>query len=151
MAKETKSNIEIKNKKAQHEFHILERFTAGIVLQGTEIKSIRAGRASLKEAYCYFNRGELYIKSMHVAEYKYGSYQNHDPKRDRKLLLNKQELKKLHSHVKLKGNTIVPLRLFISEKGLAKLEIASGKGKNVHDKRQTMKEKEMKQQMKDIF
>ena len=151
MAKEVKPSIEIKNKKAHHEFHILEHFTAGIVLQGTEIKSIRAGRASLKEAYCYFNHGELYIKSMHIAEYKFGSYQNHDPKRDRKLLLNKQELKKLHSQVKIRGHTIVPLRLFISEKGLAKVEIALGKGKNVHDKRQTLKEKELKQQMKDIY
>jgi len=151
MAKEVKPSIEIKNKKAHHEFHILERFTAGIVLQGTEIKSIRAGKASLKEAYCFFDHGELYIKSMHIAEYKFGSYQNHDPKRNRKLLMNKQELKKLHSQVKIRGNTIVPLRLFIDEKGLAKVEIALGKGKNVHDKRQTMKEKELKQQMKDIF
>lgn len=151
MAKTRKANIEIKNKKAHHEYYIVERFTAGISLVGTEIKSIRAGKASLKEAYCYFVRGELFIKSMHIAEYKFGSYQNHDPKRDRKLLLNKQELKKLHAQVKIRGHAIIPLRLFMSEKGLAKVEIALGKGKNVHDKRQTLKEKELKQQMKDIF
>lgn len=151
MGKTEKTNIEIKNKKAHHEFYILERFTAGIVLHGTEIKSIRAGKASLKEAYCYFRQSELYIKSMHIAEYKFASFQNHDPKRDRKLLLNKKELKKLHSQVKIRGHAIVPLRMFISEKGLAKVEIALAKGKNVHDKRQTLKEKELKQQMKDIF
>ncbi len=138
---------EIRNKKATHEFFLEEKFTAGLVLMGTEIKSIREGKASLKEAYCYIREGELFIKSMHIAEYKYGSYENHDPRRDRKLLVNKRELKKLSTKVKEKGNSIVPVRLFISEKGLAKLEIALAKGKKLHDKRDSLKEKDLKRQM----
>jgi len=138
---------EIRNKKATHEFFLEEKFTAGLVLMGTEIKSIREGKASLKEAYCYIRGGELFIKSMHIAEYKYGSYENHDPRRDRKLLVNKRELKKLSTKVKEKGNSIVPVRLFISEKGLAKLEIALAKGKKLHDKRDSLKEKDLKRQM----
>ncbi|MGM0566684.1 MAG: SsrA-binding protein SmpB [Bacteroidota bacterium] len=141
------NTTEIKNKKAAHEFFLEEKFIAGLVLKGTEIKSIREGKASLKEAYCYIREGELFIKSMHIAEYKYGSYENHDPKRDRKLLVNKKELKKLSTKVKEKGNSIVPVRLFINEKGLAKLEIALAKGKKLHDKRDSLKEKDMKRQM----
>lgn len=141
------NTTEIRNKKATHEFFLEEKFTAGLVLKGTEIKSIREGKASLKEAYCYIREGELFIKSMHIAEYKYGSYENHDPKRDRKLLVNKRELKKLSTKVNEKGNSIVPVRLFINEKGLAKLEIALAKGKKLHDKRDSLKEKDMKRQM----
>jgi len=141
------NTTEIRNKKATHEFFLEEKFIAGLVLKGTEIKSIREGKASLKEAYCYIREGELFIKSMHIAEYKYGSYENHDPKRDRKLLVNKKELKKLSTKVKEKGNSIVPVRLFINEKGLAKLEIALAKGKKLHDKRDSLKEKDMKRQM----
>lgn len=141
------NTTEIRNKKATHKFFLEEKFIAGLVLKGTEIKSIREGKASLKEAYCYIREGELFIKSMHIAEYKYGSYENHDPKRDRKLLVNKKELKKLSTKVKEKGNSIVPVRLFINEKGLAKLEIALAKGKKLHDKRDSLKEKDMKRQM----
>lgn len=141
------NTTEIRNKKATHEFFLEEKFIAGLVLKGTEIKSIREGKASLKEAYCYIREGELFIKSMHIAEYKYGSYENHDPKRDRKLLVNKKELKKISTKVKEKGNSIVPVRLFINEKGLAKLEIALAKGKKLHDKRDSLKEKDMKRQM----
>ncbi|MDZ7774489.1 MAG: SsrA-binding protein SmpB [Bacteroidales bacterium] len=142
---------EIKNRKATHEYFLEEKLTAGIVLSGSEIKSIREGKASLKEAYCYIRNSELFIKSMHIAEYKYGSIENQEPRRDRKLLVTKNELKKLSSKVKEKGNAIIPVRLFINEKGLAKMEIALAKGKKLHDKRDSLKEKDMKRQMKDIL
>lgn len=142
-----KKNIEIKNKKANFEYHILQSFEAGIVLKGTEVKSVREGKANINEAYCMFDKnGELWIKNMHISEYKLGSYYNHEPKRDRKLLLKKSELKKLHRKVMEKGLTIVPLRLYISERGLVKVEIALAQGKKAFDKRHSIKEKDMKRE-----
>jgi SsrA-binding protein len=141
-----KSKIEIKNKKASFEYEFIERFTAGIVLSGTEIKSIRAGKASLVDSYCYFSGSELYVKNMNVAEYWWGSYNRHDPRRDRKLLLNKKELRKLARAIKEKGLTIVPVKLFISENGYAKLDIALARGKREFDKRQSIKDKDMRRE-----
>jgi SsrA-binding protein len=143
--------MEIKNKKATHEYFLEEKLVTGMSLVGTEIKSIREGKASLKEAYCFIKDGELFVKNMHIAEYKYGSYENHEPKRDRKLLANKKEISKFWSKVKEKGNSIIPVRLFINDSGLAKLEIALAKGKKLHDKRDSLKEKDMKKQLKDII
>lgn len=142
-----KSKVEIKNKRASFEYEFLEGFTAGIVLTGTEIKSIRMGKASLVDSYCYFVGGELFVKNMHVADYWWGSWGKHDPKRDRKLLLTKKELRKLQRAVKEKGLTIVATRLFISEKGYAKLNIELARGKREYDKRQAIKEKDMKRAM----
>ena len=143
MAK-AKSKIEIRNKKASFEYEFLENYTAGIALTGTEIKSIRAGKASLVDSYCYFSGGELYVKNMHIAEYWWGTFNRHDPKRDRKLLLTKKELRKLARSVKEKGLTIVTRRLFISENGYAKLDIALARGKKEYDKRQSIKEKDLR-------
>ncbi len=140
-------NIRIKNKKASFEYHLLEKFIAGMVLTGTEIKSIRNGKASIKEAYCTFEQGELFIRNMHISEYDYGTYNNHDPKRDRKLLLTARELKKLQGKTAEKGLTIVPTLLFINEKGLAKLEVALAKGKKLFDKRQDIKKKDTKREV----
>jgi len=141
-----KSRIEIKNKKASFEYEFIERFTAGIVLSGTEIKSIRAGKASLVDSYCYFSGTELYVKNMNVAEYWWGSYNRHDPRRDRKLLLTKRELRKLARSIKEKGLTIVPVKLFIAENGYAKLDIALARGKREFDKRQSIKDKDMRRE-----
>lgn len=142
-----KSKVEIKNKRASFEYEFLEGFTAGILLTGTEIKSIRMGKASLVDSYCYFVGGELFVKNMHVADYWWGSWGKHDPKRDRKLLLTKKELRKLQRAVKEKGLTIVATRLFISENGYAKLNIELARGKREYDKRQAIKEKDMKRSM----
>ena len=139
-----KSRIEIKNKKASFEYEFIERFTAGIVLSGTEIKSIRAGKASLVDSYCYFSGLELYVKNMNVAEYWWGSYNRHDPRRDRKLLLTKKELRKLARAVQEKGLTIIPVKLFIADNGYAKLDLALARGKREFDKRQTIKDKDMR-------
>lgn len=136
--------IDIRNRRAGFDYEFIENFTAGIVLYGTEIKSIRAGKASLVDTYCYFNKGELYVKNMHIAEYFWASYNRKDPKRDRKLLLNRKELNKLQRAVKEKGLTIVPVRLFISENGFAKLHIALARGKREYDKRESIKEKDMR-------
>lgn len=141
-----KSKIEIKNKKASFEYEFIERFTAGIVLSGTEIKSIRAGKASLVDSYCYFSGSELYVKNMNVAEYWWGSYNRHDPRRDRKLLLTKRELRKLARAIKEKGLTIVPVKLFIAENGYAKLDIALARGKREFDKRQSIRDKDMRRE-----
>ncbi len=138
------NNIKIRNKRVSFEFFLIEKFTAGIVLTGTEIKSIRHGKASLADSYCYFDGGELFVRNMHIAEYNYGTYNNHLAKRDRKLLLNKRELKKLFRQVKEKSMTIVPILLFINEKGLAKLQISLAKGKHFYDKRDSLKEKDSK-------
>lgn len=138
------NNIKIRNKRVSFEFFLIEKFTAGIVLTGTEIKSIRHGKASLVDSYCYFDGGELFVRNMHIAEYNYGTYNNHLAKRDRKLLLNKRELKKLFRQVKEKSMTIVPVLLFINGKGLAKLEISLAKGKHFYDKRDSLKEKDSK-------
>ncbi|PLX07643.1 MAG: SsrA-binding protein [Marinilabiliales bacterium] len=138
------NNIKIRNKRVSFEYFLIEKFVAGIVLTGTEIKSIRNGKASLVDSYCYFDDGELFVRNMHIAEYTYGTYNNHLAKRDRKLLLNKRELKKLERQVKEKSMTIVPIQLFINNKGLAKLEISLAKGKHFYDKRNTIKEKDAK-------
>jgi len=140
-------NINIKNKKASFEFELLDFYTAGIILTGTEIKSIRHGKANLSDSYCVFEQNELFVKNLHISEYTYGTHYNHEPKRDRKLLLNRQELNKLDKKLKEKGLTIVPVRLFIDDKGLAKLEIALAKGKKIYDKRQDLKKKDDKREM----
>ena len=142
--RKAKSKVEIKNKKASFEFELLEKFTAGIVLTGTEIKSIRAGKASLVDSYCYFVGNELFVKNMHVADYWWGTFNQHDPRRDRKLLLTKRELKKLQRAYKEKGMTIVATRLFIAENGYAKLNIALARGKKEYDKRESIKEKDLR-------
>lgn len=139
-----KSNILIKNKRATFDYEILDRFVAGIQLYGTEIKSIRDGKAGLSDTYCTFINDELWVKNMHIATYFFGTYNNHDVRRDRKLLLTKRELTKLSRATKETGNTIVPTKLFINDKGLAKLEIGIAKGKKNYDKRQSLKEKEDK-------
>jgi SsrA-binding protein len=141
------SGIKIKNKRISWEYFLIEKLIAGIVLTGTEIKSIRQGKANLADAFCYFEEGELFVRGMHISEYSYGTYNNHITKRDRKLLLNARELKKLHIKVKEKGMTIVPVVLFINEKGLAKLEIALAKGKHFYDKRESLKEKDTKREI----
>ncbi len=143
--------INIKNKRASFDYEFVDTFTAGIVLTGTEIKSIRLGKASLVDTYCYFNNGELWVKNMHITQYSYGSYNNHVERRERKLLLNRKELRNLESDSKSPGFTIVPVRLFINEKGLAKLVIALAKGKKEFDKRQTLKEKEDRREMDRAF
>ena len=144
MEKKNNNAINIKNKRAEHEYFLLDRITAGIVLTGTEIKSIRNGKASLAESYCTFKDDELFVVGMHIAEYDKGTYNNHDPKRDRKLLLTVRELRKLKTKVQEKGFTIVPVLLFINDKGLAKLEIALAQGKHYYDKRETLKAKDSK-------
>lgn len=140
--------VNIKNKKAKFEYEILDTYTAGIVLTGTEIKSIRDSKASIAEGFCEFNdRGELFVINMTIQEYVFGNYYNHKPKAERKLLLNKRELKKLEKEVNIKGNAIVPLRLFINDKGLAKLKIALGKGKKLFDKRDAIKDRDNKRNL----
>ncbi len=141
-----KSKIEIKNKRASFEFEFIEGFTAGIVLTGTEIKSIRAGKASLADSYCYFANQELYVKNMHIADYWWASFNKHDPRRDRKLLLNKKELRRLFRGSREKGLTIVATRLFLSEKGFAKLNISLARGKREYDKRHSIKDKDMRRE-----
>lgn len=141
------SNILIKNKRATFDYEIIERYTAGLQLFGTEIKSIRDGKASLTDTYCTFIKDELWVKNMHIATYFFGTYNNHDVRRDRKLLLNKKELNKLARATRETGLTIIPLRMFINEKGLAKLEIGLAKGKKNYDKRQSIKEKDAKREM----
>jgi SsrA-binding protein len=139
--------IVIKNKKAGFEYHFLTTYTAGIILSGTEVKSIREGKANLTDAYCVFIDGELYVKNMHISEYKQGSYNNHEPKRMRKLLLTGVELRKIQSKLKDKGTTIIPVQLFFNERSYAKLEIAIAKGKKLYDKRESLKEKDVRRQM----
>lgn len=139
--------INIKNKKASFEYEFIDKYTAGIQLTGTEIKSIRAGKASIMEAYCFINKGELFIKNMYIAEYEQGNYNNHEPRRTRKLLLNRQEIDKLDRKKKDVGLTIIPIKLFINSKGFAKLDIALAKGKKIHDKRESLKDKDAKRQM----
>ncbi|HJN06177.1 MAG TPA: SsrA-binding protein SmpB [Bacteroidales bacterium] len=141
------NNIRIKNKRVSWEYFLTEKVVAGIVLTGTEIKSIRMGKASLADSYCYFDEGELFVRGMHITEYSYGTYNNHLAKRDRKLLLTSRELKKLNVKVKEKSMTIIPVVLFINDRGLAKLEIAVAKGKHFYDKRNTLKEKDHKREI----
>ena len=141
------SNINIKNRKASFEYQFIATFVAGISLVGTEIKSIRNNQANISDAYCVFMDEESYVKNLHIAEYPNGGYANHEPKRDRKLLLNKQELHKMLGKVKEKGNAVIPIRLFINESGKAKLEIALARGKKIYDKRESIKENDQKRDM----
>jgi SsrA-binding protein len=140
-------NVQIKNRRASFEYHILEEYTAGLQLTGTEIKSIRESKASIADAFCIFRGGELYVVNMHIAEYTHGTYANHEPKRDRKLLMTRRELKKLNTKVKEKGFTIIPTLLFMNEKGLAKLTIALARGKHSYDKRQSIKSRDIKRDL----
>ncbi len=144
-----KKNIELKNKKANFEYHILQVFECGIILTGTEVKSIRNAKANINEAYCYFDKnGELWIKNMHISEYELGTYFNHDPRKDRKLLLKRPELLKLNRRVMEKGFTIVPMRVYFSERGLIKLEIALATGKKSFDKRHSIRDKDQSREDK---
>ena len=145
------SEVNIKNRRANFDYAISETFTAGIVLTGTEIKSIRQGKASLVDTFCYVNSGEVWIKNMYVAEYFYGTYNNHQTRRDRKLLLNRKEINKLQKASKKNGMTIVPLRIFINDRGLAKVVVGLGRGKKEYDKRQSIKEREDKRNMARLF
>lgn len=140
--------MELNNRKAYHDYFIETSYIAGIVLTGTEIKSLRAGKASFIDSYCYFHNGELYVKSLHISEYAFGTYTNHEPMQERKLLLNKKELRKLEGKIKEKGYSIIPLRIFLSESGWAKVEIGLAKGKKNYDKRNTIKEREMDRDVK---
>jgi SsrA-binding protein len=139
--------INIKNRKAGFEYEFIDKYIAGIVLLGTEIKSIRNGKAGLSDAYCHFVKGEMYIKNLHISEYEFGTHNNHEVRRERKLLLNKKELIKLERKTKETGLTIIPIRMFLTEKGLVKLEIALAKGKQKHDKRETLKMKDHTREM----
>ncbi|MGB0136738.1 MAG: SsrA-binding protein SmpB [Flavobacteriales bacterium] len=139
-------SVDIRNKKAEFRYFLTDRFTAGIQLVGTEIKSIRGNKASIGEAYCRIHKGELFVYNMYIAEYHNGGYTNHEPRRARKLLLNKHELRKIERKLKDVGQTVVTTRLFINEKGLAKLEIAIAKGKKLGDKRDSLKEKDLKRE-----
>lgn len=140
--------MDLNNRKAYYEYHIEAKYIAGMVLSGTEIKSIRAGKVSFNDSYCIFDKGELYVKSLHIAEYSFGTIHNHQPLQERKLLLQKKELKKLENKIKEKGYTIVPLKIFISENGFAKMEIGLGKGKKIYDKRETIKSRETDRDVK---
>ncbi len=143
--------INIKNRRATFDYEIVETFTAGIVLTGTEIKSIRQGHASLVDTFCYINNGEVWVKNMNIAEYFYGTYNNHEARRDRKLLLNRKEISRLQKNGKEAGFTIVPLRLFVNDRGLAKLVIGIARGKKEYDKRQAIKEREDKRNLSRLF
>ena len=140
--------MEIKNRSAYFEFFIDDKYVAGIVLTGTEVKSLRDGKANFNDSYCVFVKGELWIRSFHIAEYSHGTVNNHDPIRERKLLLSRRELKKMEAKLKEKGYTIVPLRLFFNEKNLAKLEIGLGQGKKLHDKRESIKQRDTEREIK---
>jgi len=139
---------EIRNRTAFHEFFIEDKYIAGLSLLGTEVKSLRDGRASFNDSYCFFNKGEMWIKSLHIAEYAKGTSNNHEPLRERKLLLQKKELKKIESKMKEKGYTLVPLKIFFSEKGIAKMEIGLAKGKKLYDKRDSIKQRDTDRELK---
>ncbi|MDY0342873.1 MAG: SsrA-binding protein SmpB [Lentimicrobium sp.] len=141
------TGIIIKNKRAGFEYFLTEEFTAGIILTGTEIKSVREGKANLTDAFCAFIGDELFVRNMHISEYKFGTYANHEPKRDRKLLLNRRELRKIITKTREKGLTIIPTSMFINEKGLAKLNISIAKGKKLYDKRETLKTKDVRREI----
>ena len=143
----SKDFINIKNRKTSHEYEFIDKYVAGIALKGTEIKSIRNSQVNMSDSYCVFIEEELWIKNLHISEYVNGGYINHEPKRERKLLLKRTELEKIHGKVKTKGVTIIPLRLFVNEKGKAKVEIAVAKGKKIFDKRESLKEKDNKRNL----
>lgn len=153
MTKKTtfQSKINIKNKRAEHDFLLFDQYTAGLVLTGTEIKSIREGKASLVDTYCFVHRGEVWVKNMYIAHYQQGSYNNHVERRDRKLLLQSREIRKIQQTVKQPGFSIVPTLLHLNEKGLAKLDIYIARGKKEYDKRETLKEKEDRRDMSRAF
>ena len=140
--------MEIKNRSAFHEYFFDNQYVAGIVLTGTEVKSLREGKASFNDSYCIIHKGEMWLKSLHIAEYSHGTTNNHDPIRDRKLLLQKREISKIEGKLKEKGYTLIPLRIFFNEKNLIKVEIGLGKGKKLHDKRETIKKRDVEREMK---
>ena len=140
--------MEIKNRSAYHEYFIDAKYEAGMVLLGTEVKSMRNGEVSFNDSFCIIHKGELWLKSLHIAEYLQGNINNHDPLRDRKLLLQRRELKKIESKLKEKGYTLIPLRIYFNEKGLAKIEIGLAKGKKLHDKRESIRQKDVEREMK---
>jgi SsrA-binding protein len=139
---------ELKNRQIFYEYFIDSRYEAGMVLLGTEVKSMREGKVSFNDSYCLIDKGEIWLKSLHIAEYSHGTVNNHDPLRDRKLLLQKREIKKIKTKLKEKGYTLVPLRIFFNEKNLAKIEIGLAKGKKLHDKRESIKQKDVEREMK---
>ena len=147
MATKILNNVNIENRRAKFDYQFLEKLVAGMVLTGTEIKSIREGKAALSDSYCYFRNDELYIRNMHIAEYSEGTHYNHEPNRERKLLLSRQELNKLQKKLKDQGLTVVPIRLFIAESGYAKLEIALAKGKKEFDKREAIKKRDTEREL----
>jgi SsrA-binding protein len=140
--------MEISNRKAYHEYFFDQTYIAGMVLQGTEIKSLRSGKASFNDSYCYFHKGELYLKNLHISEYSYGTYNNHQPMQERKLLLTKKELRKLENKSKEKGYSIIPLKIFLTQTGWFKIEIGLGRGKKQYDKRETIKERDADRDIK---
>ena len=140
--------MEIKNRSAFHEYFFDNKYVAGVVLTGTEVKSLREGKASFNDSYCIIHKGEMWLKSLHIAEYSHSTTNNHDPIRDRKLLLQKREISKIEGKLKEKGYTLIPLRIFFNEKNLIKVEIGLGKGKKLHDKRETIKKRDVEREMK---
>ena len=140
--------MEIKNRSAFHEYFFDNKYVAGIILTGTEVKSLREGKASFNDSYCIIHKGEMWLKSLHIAEYSHGTVNNHDPIRDRKLLLQKREINKIEGKLKEKGYTLIPLLIFFNEKNLVKVEIGLGKGKKLHDKRETIKKRDVEREMK---
>jgi len=143
--------MEIKNRSAYFEYFIDAKYEAGMVLLGTEVKSLRDGRSSFNDSYCLIHKGEIWLKSLHIAEYSHGTVNNHDPLRDRKLLLNRKEIKKIEGKLKEKGYTLIPLRIFFNEKNLVKIEIGLGKGKKLHDKRESIKKKDSDREIKRLL
>lgn len=140
--------MEIKNRSAYYEYFIDNKYVAGLVLKGTEVKSLRDGKASFNDSYCIIHKGEVWLKSLHIAEYSHGTVNNHDPLRERKLLLQKREIRKIESKLKEKGYTLIPLRIYFNEKNLVKVEIGLGKGKKLHDKRESIKKRDVDREMK---
>ncbi len=147
MSKRFSSDINIRNRQASFEFELLDKYIAGLVLMGTEIKSIREGKVNLQDGYCYFNNSELFVKGINITPYAQGTHYNHEAQRERKLMLKRMELKKLERKVEEKGLTLVPVRLFINDRGFAKLEIALARGKKTHDKRENIKERDAKREL----
>ncbi|MCU0396866.1 MAG: SsrA-binding protein SmpB [Cyclobacteriaceae bacterium] len=150
MSKRFTNDINIRNKRAGFEFELLDKYIAGLVLMGSEIKSIKEGKVNLQDGYCYFNQGELFVKGINISPYTQGSHYNHEAARERKLLLKRSELRKLETKVEEKGLTLVPTRLFINDRGYAKLEIALARGKKLHDKRDSIKERDLKRELSKI-